>query len=183
MLPPGTLHGSSSPPHMRFQRLVDSATPPKEANVGPVTALAAGAATGGSPSQRVLAIADAESGAENDAEPGAEEVVALPKTPSKASAMRAKLNAARGGLAADRAAVGAKAARGPAKASKASKKSMKAKKTTTPAKKIGKKKRVVHKGDKPKAWLKVRPNGCSKCRYMPGCTKSCYAIRGEAVPK
>ena len=42
---------------------------------------------------------------------------------------------------------------------------------------------VVHKGDKPKSWLKVRPNGCGKCRYLPGCTRSCYAIRGEAMPK
>ena len=189
LLPPGTLFGVSSPVNGRFQQLVDSATPPKEANVGPSTALAAGAATaaaaagaagGGdtrSPSQRFLAIADCESDAENKAP------VAPPKTPSKASEMRAKLKAARDGLAADRAAVGAKAARGPAKASKAGKKITKAKKKTTPAKKTGKKKHVVHKGDKPKSWLKVRPNGCSKCRYMPGCTNSCYEIRGEAVPK
>ena len=31
---------------------------------------------------------------------------------------------------------------------------------------------------KPKAWLKARPNGCSKCRYMAGCTPSCWLGRG-----
>ena len=40
-------------------------------------------------------------------------------------------------------------------------------------------------GGKPKlaSWLKARPNGCAKCRYAPGCTKSCYLVRGEKVPK
>lgn len=40
-------------------------------------------------------------------------------------------------------------------------------------------------GGKPKlaSWLKARPNGCGKCRYIPGCTKSCYLVRGEKVPK
>ena len=40
-------------------------------------------------------------------------------------------------------------------------------------------------GGKPKlaSWLKARPTGCGKCRYIPGCTKSCYLARGEKVPK
>ena len=150
--------------------MADSATPSplKEANVGPSTALDAGAAGGGdvrSPSQRVLAIADGKSGAEDETN------VAPPNT---ACEMRAKLKAARDGLAADRAAAAPKAARGPAKASGAGNKTTKAKK------KIGQKHNWQ---DKPKSWLKVRPNGCAKCRYIPGCTKSCYTNRGEAVPK
>ena len=32
--------------------------------------------------------------------------------------------------------------------------------------------------DKPKAWLKKRPHGCSKCRYVPGCTLSCWKLKG-----
>ena len=42
-----------------------------------------------------------------------------------------------------------------------------------------------HRSGKPKlaSWLTARPHGCAKCRYCPGCTKSCYVIRGEAVPK
>ena len=30
----------------------------------------------------------------------------------------------------------------------------------------------VAKKLKPKSWLKLRPNGCGTCRYIPGCTPS-----------
>ena len=35
---------------------------------------------------------------------------------------------------------------------------------------------------KPASWIKLRPNGCAKCRNVPGCTRSCWAKRGD-VPK
>lgn len=31
---------------------------------------------------------------------------------------------------------------------------------------------------KPAAWVKKKPQGCSKCRWSPGCTPSCWAGRG-----
>ena len=36
---------------------------------------------------------------------------------------------------------------------------------------------------KPASWLKAWPNGCPKCRYVAGCTKSCYKARGTTPPK
>lgn len=35
---------------------------------------------------------------------------------------------------------------------------------------------------KPASWLRLKPDGCSKCRWVPGCTRSCWAARGK-VPK
>ena len=35
---------------------------------------------------------------------------------------------------------------------------------------------------KPKKWLALRPDGCSKCRYSPGCTPSCYKQQKVAAP-
>ena len=54
------------------------------------------------------------------------------------------------------------------------------------AKEIGKKKKAQakemakkkKKNEKPKSWLKMRPQGCSKCRKVPGCTLSCWIGRG-----
>jgi hypothetical protein len=54
-------------------------------------------------------------------------------------------------------------------------KAMKAKKIKVPMKAAAKKKNA-----KPKKWLKLRPHGCSKCRYIPGCTLSCW---GGKPPK
>jgi hypothetical protein len=34
--------------------------------------------------------------------------------------------------------------------------------------------------DKPKAWLRERPQGCGRCRQTPGCSASCWAQRGGA---
>ena len=71
-------------------------------------------------------------------------------------------------------------------------KGKKGKATKAAAKKGAKRKRSAddakprHRdGGKPKpaSWLKARPNGCGKCRYIPGCTKSCYSVRGEKVPR
>merc|ERR1712217_190106 len=31
--------------------------------------------------------------------------------------------------------------------------------------------------------VRLRPNGCGKCRYMPGCTPSCYKVREAAERK
>ena len=31
---------------------------------------------------------------------------------------------------------------------------------------------------KPPSWFKARPNGCPKCRYIPGCTPSCWREHG-----
>ena len=31
---------------------------------------------------------------------------------------------------------------------------------------------------KPASWLRLRPDGCSKCRGTPGCTRSCYGTAG-----
>jgi hypothetical protein len=30
------------------------------------------------------------------------------------------------------------------------------------------------------SWLKKAPTGCSKCRNIPGCTLSCWILRGGA---
>ena len=70
-------------------------------------------------------------------------------------------------------------------------KGKKGKATMAAAKKGAKRKRSAddakprHSDGKPKpaSWLKARPHGCGKCRYIPGCTRSCYLIRGEKVPK
>ena len=35
---------------------------------------------------------------------------------------------------------------------------------------------------KPASWVKLRPNGCSTCRYMPGCTPSCWMKRQGFLP-
>ena len=35
---------------------------------------------------------------------------------------------------------------------------------------------------KPASWLKLRPDGCGKCRHVPGCTPSCWKYRGD-MPK
>eukprot|EP00438_Fugacium_kawagutii_P014341 Skav202490 [mRNA] locus=scaffold32:9717:10280:+ [translate_table: standard] len=35
------------------------------------------------------------------------------------------------------------------------------------------------RSDRPPNALKLYPNGCSKCRYRPGCCPSCYKMRGE----
>ena len=35
------------------------------------------------------------------------------------------------------------------------------------------------KYEKPPKALKMYPQGCSKCRYKPGCTPSCFKYRGE----
>jgi hypothetical protein len=37
--------------------------------------------------------------------------------------------------------------------------------------------------NKPPSWIKACPFGCSKCRNIPGCTRSCYIARGVKVPK
>jgi hypothetical protein len=37
---------------------------------------------------------------------------------------------------------------------------------------------AVARGVKPAAWLKKKPDGCSKCRWTPGCSLSCWKIRG-----
>ena len=75
---------------------------------------------------------------------------------------------------------------------KAAKEGKKSKATKAAAKKGAKRKRSAddakprhRNGGKPKlaSWLKARPHGCGKCRYIPGCTRSCYLIRGEKVPK
>ena len=35
---------------------------------------------------------------------------------------------------------------------------------------------------KPASWFKLRPDGCGKCRNVPGCTPSCWKYRGD-LPK
>ena len=31
---------------------------------------------------------------------------------------------------------------------------------------------------KPQSWLKAMPDGCARCRFIPGCTPSCWKKRG-----
>ena len=176
LLPPGTRGPQASPAVLKFQQLADCATPAQQADVGSsiVEAAAAAADRGadlGPPSLQLLSLVDRKADAEE------EEPVAA-KTPSKAGAMRGSIMAGRAGLADDRAAASAlaKTAGTPAKAHQ-KKKTKQTKKTGTPKKAMN---RVVNKS---KSWLKARPNGCGKCRYVPGCTKSCYLARGQAVPK
>ena len=111
--------------------------------------------------------------------------------------MRDDIVRARAALIYERAKKAAEAREAKAEAAKA--KAMKGKGKKAVAKKPpktaakGKKKAVVRKsGDvpvfssgkaKPASWLKKRPTGCATCRYIPGCTRSCYLKRGEAVPK
>ena len=42
---------------------------------------------------------------------------------------------------------------------------------------------VKSKQAKPKSWLKLRPTGCSTCRHVPGCTRSCWLKRCGHLPK
>ena len=176
LLPPGTRDPQASKAVLKFQQLGDRAAPEQQADVGSsiVKAAAAAADRGadlGPPSLQLLSLVDRKADAEE------EEPVAA-KTPSKAGAMRGSIMAGRAGLADDRAAASAlaKTAGTPAKAHQ-KKKTKQTKKTGTPKKAMN---RVVNKS---KSWLKARPNGCGKCRYVPGCTKSCYLARGQAVPK
>ena len=39
-----------------------------------------------------------------------------------------------------------------------------------------------HMATKPDSWNERRPNGCAMCRYVAGCTPSCWKLRGEIVP-
>ena len=176
LLPPGTKGPQASQAVQKFLQLADRAVPAQQADVGSSIFEAAAAADDGEadlgpPSLQPLSHVDRKADAEE------EEPVAA-KTPSKAGAMRGSIMAGRAGLADDRAAAGAlaKTAGTPAKAQK-KKKTKQTKKTGTPKKAMN---RVVNKS---KSWLKARPNGCGKCRYVPGCTKSCYLARGQAVPK
>ena len=176
LLPPGTRGPQASPAVLKFQQLADRAVPAQQADVGSSIFEAAAAADDGEadlgpPSLQLLSHVDRKADAEE------EEPVAA-KTPSKAGAMRGSIMAGRAGLADDRAAASAlaKTAGTPAKAHQ-KKKTKQTKKTGTPKKAMN---RVVNKS---KSWLKARPNGCGKCRYVPGCTKSCYLARGQAVPK
>ena len=54
--------------------------------------------------------------------------------------------------------------------------------TTKPSPKQTKPSKNMNK-QKPKSWIKKRPTGCSRCRFRPGCTPSCYTNRGEAMPR
>ena len=69
------------------------------------------------------------------------------------------------------------------KSMKAMKKGAKAMKTVkkikAKQKSTIKKKRAAHK-KKPSSWIKQRPQGCAKCRNVPGCTPSCWQGRGGA---
>jgi len=35
---------------------------------------------------------------------------------------------------------------------------------------------------KPASWLRLRPQGCPKCRDVPGCSPSCWEARGGPPP-
>lgn len=173
LLPPGSFLRQTSPAAQKFQQLTDAAVAPQRADVGSsMVAKPTVSSDVSPPTLQILEIKDAE----------CDEHVP-PATPSKAVAMRAAIMSARVGLADDRAAA--------ALAAKASKKkdvTKITKKTGTPkkaAKKVDKPtpKKAVMRKKKPKSWLKARPNGCAKCRYIPGCTKSCYFYRGENAPK
>ena len=102
----------------------------------------------------------------------------------KATAMRALIAASRAKLLADR----AKAAADKVAADKSAAHS-KGKKATAKAKSKEKAKakacakETPRRVAKPASWLKARPTGCAKCRYCPGCTKSCYLALGVKVPK
>ena len=169
-----TLLPPASPAALKFKQLTEGAVPPQHADAGSSTDVSLPASADLRP--QCLQILDA--GVEEQGEPVAA------KTPRKADAMRGSIMAARAGLAADRAAAGAlaKTAGTPRKAQK--KGDTKTKPTkTTPTKKTGTPKKAAKRVEKPKSWLKARPNGCGKCRNRPGCTKSCYLGRGEKVPK
>ena len=164
-----TLLPPASPAALKFKQLTEGAVPPQQVDAGSSPASA-------DLRPQCLQILDA--GVEEQGEPVAA------KTPRKADAMRGSIMAARAGLAADRAAAGAlaKTAWAPRKAQKKGNTKSKATKTT-PTKKTGTPKKAAKRGEKPKSWLKARPNGCAKCRSRPGCTRSCYLARGEKVPK
>ena len=94
-------------------------------------------------------------------------------------AMRAQIAASRAKLLADPAEAAAeekaaKACKGKRKAKGKSKGKGKAKAKACAKKSCARK--------KPASWMKARPNGCAKCRYIPGCTKSCFLYRDGKVP-
>ena len=109
------------------------------------------------------------------------EEVPAPDGKIEAVGMRSKIVASRAKLLADRAEAAAKS-----KAAKLCKGKGKAKgkaKSKGKAKPKACAKKPCARNRKPASWLKAKPNGCGKCRYVPGCTKSCYLKRGETVPK
>ena len=111
----------------------------------------------------------------------ATEEVPAPDGKIEAVGMRSKIVASRAKLLADRIEAAAKS-----KAAKLCKGKGKAKgkaKSKGKAKPKACAKKPCARNRKPASWLKAKPNGCGKCRYVPGCTKSCYLKRGEKVPK
>ena len=178
-------HSESSPGAHRFQSLGDALqgaiTPPrsKPSQVGsPASAIKDEAPAGHTEARNFVVPAEApKSLALIDQLP--HEQAADDK--SNASAMRASIASSRAELLAERAKVAADKAADHKATAKAKAKG----KAKASAKSKGKAKAKAcgKKSPKPASWLKARPSGCGKCRYCPGCTRSCYLVRGEKVPK
>ena len=167
LLPPGSLFQEASPGATRFQLLEDAVVPKTSEKASEFPAL--------SPPP-CLALLD---------------VANSPKVIVSASAegdlMRTAILKGRRELATDRAAATADAKAAAAGATALAKAVAKPLKSKTPAKPLKSKttpmKRPASCMTKPPSWIKASPFGCSKCRNMPGCTRSCYIYRGVKVPK
>lgn len=175
LLPPGSLFQQASPGATRFQLLEEAVvptTPEKKASEFPALSPPA-----------CLALLD---------------VANSPKVIASASAegdlMRASILKGRRELATDRAAATADAKAAAAGATALAKAVAKPLKSKTPAKPLKSKttpmkrpascmKRPASCMTKPPSWIEASPFGCSKCRNMPGCTRSCYIHRGVKVPE
>ena len=132
-------------------------------------------------SPKISSAADSDEAQESAAEvaAAAAEAAATPvKDQNKSDEMRAKILLHQGGLVTDRKALAAakKKALADRKALAAAKKKSIAKKPAGTA--VMKKPAAC----KPRLWLLARPDGCAKCRWVKGCTASCYIGRGEKVP-
>jgi hypothetical protein len=171
LLPPGSLFRQASPASMKFQELTDRAVAPQQADAG--LSMVAKSTASSDKAPPILEFLDAKPTEENQHVP--------PRTPSKAIAMRDSIMAARTGLAADRAAAAALVKAAKTQNNKVLKKITK--KTGTPKKAAKQVEKPTPKKEKSKFWLKAQPDGCAKCRYVPGCTRSCYLSRGEKIPK
>lgn len=159
LLPPRSLFQEASPGATRFQLLEDAVAPKAPEKASELPALCP---------PPCLALLDAAS---------SPNVIASP--PAKGDLMRASILQGRRDLAADRAAATADAKAAAAAVAKPLKTKSPAKTLKPPTTSM---KRPASCMTKPSSWMKASPLGCSKCRNMPGCTRSCYIHRGVEVP-
>ena len=200
LLPPAA---AKTPGTLKFLQLADKVAQPLEPES--IQTLAHGGGGGGGdggtaaapPSLQLLAM---ENGQPDDRKHDGDERENTANETSTASAMRNTFLGARAGLAADRldAKVNRQETTHKRKQVKGKQpqstqvKNKQAQSTQVKSKHVkgeqvkGKQpqsKQVKNKQAKPTSWLKLRPTGCARCRWIPGCTRSCWLQRCGKLPE